>query len=217
MIKKVESLPSIAVEESSQSYTDTFKLVFYKALIADLNVISLFNVDRHYRKTEYDASDVVVENKDMNYVLRYRVLEDDNGFFVVNMKLLKDSTEVLSKNYKIKKKEFYMFISHAIAYDINEFMGEPSVAWMKRKVIFARVTASKKTELVISDYTLAYQHVVVSGGFNVFPKWANKEQSKFYYTSLDGAKPTLKMVDIKLGVSKTLLSRSEERRVGKEC
>ncbi len=206
VIKKVESLPSIAVEESSQSYTDTFKLVFYKALIADLNVISLFNVDRHYRKTEYDASDVVVENKDMNYVLRYRVLEDDNGFFVVNMKLLKDSTEVLSKNYKIKKKEFYMFISHAIAYDINEFMGEPSVAWMKRKVIFARVTASKKTELVISDYTLAYQHVVVSGGFNVFPKWANKEQSKFYYTSLDGAKPTLKMVDIKLGVSKTLLS-----------
>ena len=206
VIKKVESLPSIAVEESSQSYTDTFKLVFYKALIADLNVISLFNVDRHYRKTEYDASDVVVENKDMNYVLRYRVLEDDNGFFVVNMKLLKDSTEVLSKNYKIKKKEFYMFISHAIAYDINEFMGEPSVAWMKRKVIFARVTASKKTELVISDYTLAYQHIVVSGGFNVFPKWANKEQSKFYYTSLDGAKPTLKMVDIKLGTSKTMLS-----------
>ena len=206
VIKKVESLPSLAVEESSTSYDDTFKLLFFKSLIADLNVISIFNVDRHYRTTEYDASNVVVENKDMNYVLRYRILEDDSGYFVANIKLLKDSAEVLNKNYKIKKKDFYMFISHAMAYDINEFMGEPSVEWMKRKVIFSRVVAPKQSELVISDYTLSYQHVVVKGGFNIFPKWANKEQSKFYYTSLDGVKPTLKMVDIKSGISKSIIS-----------
>lgn len=206
VIKKVESLPSLAVEESSTSYDDTFKLLFFKSLIADLNVISIFNVDRHYRKTEYDASDVVVENKDMKYVLRYKISQDDSGFFVTNMKLLKDSVEVLNKNYKIKKKDFYMFISHAMAYDINEFMGEPSVEWMKRKVIFSRVVAPKQSELVISDYTLSYQHVVVKGGFNVFPKWANKAQNKFYYTSLDGIKPTLKMVDIKSGTSKSIIS-----------
>ena len=206
VIKKVESLPSLAVEESSTSYDDSFKLLFFKSLIADLNVISIFNVDRHYRKTDYDSSDVVVENKDMKYVLRYKISEDDSGFFITNMKLLKDSVEVLNKNYKIKKKDFYMFISHAIAYDINEFMGEPSVAWMKRKVIFSRIVAPKQSELVIADYTLSYQHVVVKGGFNIFPKWANKTQSKFYYTSLDGIKPTLKMVDIKSGTSKSILS-----------
>jgi len=206
VIKKVESLPSLAVEESTSSYDDTFRLRFFKSLIADLNVISIFNVDRHYRKTDYDSSDVVVENKDMKYVLRYRIFEDDSRYFNVKMKLLKESEEVMNKNYKIKKKDFYMFISHAMAYDINEFMGEPSVAWMKRKVIFSRVVAPKKSELVISDYTLTYQHVVVKGGFNVFPKWANKAQSQFYYTSLDGAKPSLKKVDIKTGKTTSILT-----------
>jgi len=206
VIKKVESLPSLAVEESSTSrYDDTFKLKFFKSLVADLNVISIFNVDRHYRKTEYDASEVVVENKDMKYVLRYEVFQDDNGYFNAKMKLLQDSVEVMNKFYKIRKPEFYMFISHAMAYDINEFMGEPSVAWMKRKVIFSRTVGAGKSELVISDYTLTYQHVVVSGGFNVFPKWANKAQTQFYYTSLDGAKPTLKKLDITTGVTKSLL------------
>ncbi|MDQ7045333.1 MAG: Tol-Pal system protein TolB [Sulfurimonas sp.] len=206
VIKKVETLPSIAIEESSSSYDDTFRLTFFKSLVADLNVISLFNVDRHYRKTDYEADDVVVENKDMKYVLRYKIFEDDNGYFNVKMKLLKDAIQVLNKNYKIKKKNIYMFISHTIAYDINEFMGEPSVEWMKRKVIFSRIVAPKKSELVISDYTLTYQHVVVSGGFNVFPKWANTAQNMFYYTSLDGAKPSLKKVDMRLGTSVTLLS-----------
>ena len=205
VIKKVESLPSFAVEESSTSYNDTFKLRFFKSLIADLNVISIFNVDRHYRKVDYDASDVVVENKDMKYVLRYSIFEDDNGYFNTKMKLLKDSQEVMNKNYKIKKKDFYMFISHAIAYDINEFMGEPSVAWMKRKVIFSRIVAPKKSELVISDYTLTYQHIAVKGGFNVFPKWANKAQTEFYYTSLDGVKPVLKKVYIKTGRVENIL------------
>jgi TolB protein len=205
VIKKVESLPSLAVEESPSSYDDTFKLRFFKSLIADLNVLSIFNVDRHYRKSDYDASDVAVENKDMKYVLRYNIFEDDNGFFNAKIKLLQNSVEVMNKNYKIKKNDFYMFISHAMAYDINEFMGEPSVAWMKRKVIFSRVIAPMKTELVISDYTLTYQHVVVTGGFNVFPKWANNEQTQFYYTSLDGAKPVLKKVDIKTGSVKSIL------------
>lgn len=206
VIKKVETLPSLAVEESSTDYDDTFRLKFFKSLIADLNVISIFNVDRHYRKTDYDDSDVLVENKDMKYVLRYEIFEDDNRYFNVKIKLLQDSQEVLNKKYKIKKTEFYIFISHAIAYDINEFMGEPSVEWMKRKVIFSRVVAPKKSELVISDYTLSYQHVVVSGGFNVFPKWANKAQNMFYYTSLDGVKPTLKKVNIKTGTTETVIS-----------
>ncbi len=206
VIKKVESLPSLAVEESSISYDNTFKLKFFKTLIADLNVITIFNVDRYNRKIDYDADEVLIENKDMKYILRYQIFEDDNNALNVRMKLLKDSQEVMNKNYKIKKKDFYVFIAHAMAYDINDFMGEPSVAWMKRKVIFSRVIGSKKSELVVSDYTLSYQHVVVSGGFNLFPKWANKAQNKFYYTSLDGIKPVLKIVDLKKGRSESLLS-----------
>lgn len=196
VIKKVDALPSIAVEDSSISYDDTFKLQFFKSLVADLNVISLFNVDRFHRVTHYNDTDVMVENKDMNYVLRYKMYEDDNGALNVDMKILQDSSEVFSKSYKVSRQNIYMFVSHAMAYDINEYMGEPSVEWMKRKVIFSRIVGPKKSEIVISDYSLAYQHVIVKGGFNVFPKWANNSQNAFYYTSLDSLKPTLKHVDI---------------------
>ena len=206
VIKKVESLPTLAVEDSSISYDDTFKLKFFKTLVADLNVISLFNVDRHHRMTHFNDTNVVVENKDTNYVLRYKLFEDDNGALNVETKLISNNKNVLIKNYKIKSKNVYMFISHAIAYDINEFMGSPSVAWMKRKVIFSRVVSPRKSEIIIADYTLSYQHVVIKGGFNIFPKWANKQQTEFYYTSLDTKKPTLKHLNIRTGSSKTLLS-----------
>lgn len=197
VIKKVDSLPLIAVEDASTSYDSTFKSQFFKALVADLNVISIFNVERDYAVNDFDARSVLVQNKDMNYVLRYRAYQEDNGALAVSMKLLNAGEEVFSKNYKVNQKNIYMFVSHAIAYDINEFMGQASVEWMKRKVIFARMVSSKKSEIVIADYTLAYQHTIISGGFNIFPKWANKAQSAFYYTALDASVPTLKYVNIR--------------------
>ena len=206
VIKKVESLPTIAVEDSSIGYNDAFKLKFFKSLIADLNVISIFNVDRHHRVTHFNDTNVVVENKDQEYVLRYKMYEDDNAGLNVELKLLKENSEVLSKKYKIGRKDIYMFVSHAIAYDINKYMGEPSVQWMKRKVIFSRITGSKKSEIVISDYTLTYQHIIISGGFNVFPKWANQAQNAFYYTALDANKPTLKHVNVKTAKIKNIIS-----------
>jgi len=206
VIKKVETLPSLAIEDSSISYDDTFKLRFFKSLVADMNVISLFNVDRHHRLTHYNDTKVIVENKDMSYVLRYKMFEDDNGALNVNMKLIQDDENVFSKNYKVNKKDIYMFVSHAIAYDINDFMGAPSVAWMKRKVIFSRVVAPRQSEIIIADYTLSYQHSIIKGGFNVFPKWANKAQNTFYYTSLSAKVPTLKHVDLGTGKVKTIMT-----------
>ncbi|WP_297443633.1 Tol-Pal system protein TolB [Sulfurimonas sp.] len=206
VVKKVDSLPSLAIEDASISYDDTFKLRFFKSIVADVNVISIFNVDRHHRQSAFNASDVLRENKDKNYVLRYKMYEDDNAALNINMILLNKNNVVFSKNYRVRKKDIYMFVSHAMAYDINEFMGEPSVAWMKRKVIFTRIIAPKKSEIVIADYTLAYQHTIVKGGFNIFPKWANRAQSGFYYTSLDAQKPTLKYINIKTAEVKSIIS-----------
>jgi TolB protein len=206
VIKKVDSLPTMAVEDSSKEFDDTFKMKFFKALVSDLTVISLFNVDRHYRVVDYNANEVDVANKDMNYVLRYKLSSGDDGFLNIQMKLIMDNENVFLKNYKIRQKNMYMFISHTIAYDINEFMGQPSVEWMKRKVIFSRVVSPRKSELVIADYTLSYQHTIVKGGFNLFPKWANKAQTAFYYTSLSSKRPTLKYVDIKSAKTKNIKS-----------
>jgi len=206
VIKKADSLPTLAVEDSSVNYNNSFKLRFFKSLVSDLNVISLFNVDRHHRVVPYNDSDVLVENKDMQYVLRYKLFEDDNGALNVSIKLLQADKEVYTKNYRVRKKNIYMFVSHTIAYDINEFMGAESVAWMKRKVIFAKVVAPKKSEIVIADYTLSYQHPIIKGGFNLFPKWANRAQTAFYYTSFDARVPTLKYVDIRTASIKSIIS-----------
>lgn len=206
VIKKADTIPSIAVEDASISYDDTFRLRFFKSLVADLNVISIFNVDRHHNISNFNDVNVLVANKDKNYVLRYKMFEDDNAALNVSIKLFNKNTTVFSKNYRVSKKDIFMFISHAIAFDINEFMGEPSVSWMKRKVIFSRIIAPKKSEIVIADYTLSYQHVILKGGFDIFPKWANKSQNSFYYTSLDAAKPTLKYVDIQNGKVENIIS-----------
>ena len=206
VIKKADTLPSLAVEDASVSYDNTFRLRFFKSLVADLNVISLFNVDRHHRLADYDDTNVLVENKEMNYVLRYELFEDDSGALNVGMKLFNKDEEVFSKRYRVNKKNIYMFVSHAMAYDINEFMGEPSVEWMKRKVIFSRIIAPKKSEIIIADYTLSYQHVIIKGGFDIFPKWANYAQTAFYYTSLNSYKPTLKYVNIQTAKVKTIIS-----------
>lgn len=206
VIKKVASKPSMAVEDSSINYGDTFKLKFFKSIVADLNVLSLFNVDRHHRIVPYDDASVIVQDKDKEYVLRYKLFEDDNGAMNVAMKLFHNNEEVFAKNYRVSNKSIYIFVSHAIAFDINEYLGADPVSWMKKKVIFAKITAPKKSEIVISDYTLSYQHTIIRGGFNLFPKWANQSQTAFYYTSLDSSIPTLKYVDIKTASVKSILS-----------
>lgn len=199
VVKKVDSLPGIAVEDASITFDDTFKLTFFKSLVADLNVLSLFNVDRHHVKVNFNDTNVAVANKSFEYVLRYKLSQDDNEALALELKLLQKNEVVFTKTYKTANKNVYMFLSHAIAYDINEFMGAPSVAWMKKQVVFTRLTNAKESEIVLSDYTLTYQHTVIKSGFNVFPKWANADQNAFYYTSLDGTKPMLKHVDLKSG------------------
>jgi len=197
IVKKVDSLPSLAIEDSSTVDDGTFRMKFFKMLSSDLNVLSIFNVEKRYATVSFDASSVLVENKDINYVLRYKIEDAIGGKYNIYVKMISKDEVVFSKKYELNSQKIFMFSAHAIAYDINEFMGEDSVEWIKRRVIFSKLVSAHNSQLVISDYTLSYQHVIVSGGFNVFPKWANKEQNAFYYTSLDGATPVLKHLDLK--------------------
>ena len=205
VIKKVDSLPSIAVEDSSEYKDETFKLKFFKTLIADLNVLSIFNVDRYHIISSYDTNTVDVRNKAMDYVLKYNIQDYGDGF-LLQMKLISDGNIILGKKYKISDSKKYMFVAHTMAYEINEFMGQPSIEWIKKKVIFSRIVGPKKSEIVIADYALAYQHIVVKGGFNVFPKWSSQKQDGFYYTSLNEREPTLKYVDTHTGSVKNIIS-----------
>ncbi len=204
VVKEADALPSIAVEDASVDYTGTASKRFYRLLSSDLKVLTLFNVDRHYVSTHYDNPEVL--NRAMDYTLRYRLRSDDNGAFVTDVKLMRQGEVLLQKSYRVSKEKMSPFVAHAVAYDVNAYFGQPPVEWMKRKIIFARLKGRMESEIVIADYTLSYQHVMIKGGLNVFPKWADEAHNAFYYTALSGKRPTLYRIDVRTGKRKALIS-----------
>ncbi len=204
VVKEADSLPSIAIEDASTSFTNVSAKRFYRLLISDLNVLTLFNVDQHYVTTHFENSSVL--NRSMDYTLRFRLRSDDNNAFIVDTKLLREEEVLLQKSYRVSNKKMNPFVAHAIAYDINDYFGQAPMEWLKRKIIFSRVKGKMQSEIVIADYTLSYQHVIVKGGLNVFPKWADQRHTSFYYTSLSGQRPTLYRINVKSGKREALLS-----------
>lgn len=204
--KQVDSIASIAVEDASVDYKDGLSKRFFKAMVGDLNVLSLFNVSDDYTTTDYDDESVVGSNRRSDFVLRYSLEKDDDGVLIARAKIIRDNETVFSKRYRLRNMDQFIYVVHAIAYDINEYMGADPVDWMKRKVIMTRLTGPHKSEILLTDYTLTYQRVIIRGGLNVFPKWADKKQSSFYFTDLDGRVPTLYKMNIYTGKSQKIIS-----------
>ena len=193
--KNVGMLPKLAIEDASAMGNDTGTR-FHKMLSADMNVVSLFDVDDRYASQSFDSSQAAGIHKDAVYILRYRLVADGSGGYRTDVKLLQNNLELFSKIYYLKQSEMLVFLAHSIAYDINAKMGGGPLEWMKRKVLFVRLNGPRRSEIVAADYTLSYQKVVLSGGMYGFAKWANREQTDFYYTSLTDFHPTIYKVNL---------------------
>jgi TolB protein len=203
VVKEADSLPSIAVEDASIDYAGTPAKRFYRLLSGDLNVLTLFNVDHHYATTHFDNPSVL--NKMMDYTLRFRLRSDDLGAYLVDTKLMREDRVLMQKSYRVATSSMSPFVAHAIAYDINDYFGQPPLEWLKRKIIISRLKGPMESEIVIADYTLSYQHVIIKGGLNVFPKWADESHTAFYYTALSGKVPTLYKIDVRTGKRQAVL------------
>ena len=57
VIKKVDKLPSISVEDASVDYQDRLSKKFFKVLVSDLSVLASFNV-----YDNYSANEIVKKN-----------------------------------------------------------------------------------------------------------------------------------------------------------
>lgn len=204
VVKEADALPSVAVEDASVDFAGTPAKRFFRLLSGDLNVLTIFNVEHQYATTHYDNP--AVRNKAVDYTVRFRLRTDDDNAFLVDTKLIRQEKVLMRKSYRVSGENMSPFVSHAIAYDINAFFGQPPVEWMKRKIIFSRLKGRMESEIVVADYTLSYQHVIVRGGLNVFPKWADAQHNAFYYTALSGKRPTLYRIDVNTGRRSTLLS-----------
>lgn len=211
IVKKMDRLPRIALQDASEANVDfNFRQKFFKILKGDLRVSSHFDVVDEYFESSYEGNieDNFLSEKKLDLILRYKIVVEDSGYIIARIKLLnaKNGQIDSEKIYKISKMNRYPFLAHKIAVELNEKIGAPSIKWMEQFVIFAKYTQSKKSEIVISDYTLSFQKTIVKGGLNIFPKWANKEQSAFYYTSYNGERPTLFKVSVKTGKRTRVIS-----------
>jgi TolB protein len=203
--KNVGTLPRLAIEDGS-TVNNEGGLRFHKMLSADMNVVSLFNVDDRYAMQSFDNLMPASIHKEAAYILRYRLVADGRGGYRTDVKLLQNNLELFSKIYYLKQSEMLVFLAHSIAYDINAKMGGGPLEWMKRKVLFVRLNGPRRSEIVAADYTLSYQKVVLSGGMYGFAKWANREQTDFYYTSLSDFHPTVYKVNLATGKKSAVIS-----------
>jgi len=202
VVKKFKNLPIITIEDGSigeNSFHKSEKL--YKILIGDFKVSSHFRVhnSNKYMRSDFESDPKFIEYKNSNVdlVLKYQTKLEPNNSLEVVTKLYDINTNelVYQKSYNTTKSEKFPFISHKIAIDVNKYLNAPSIDWMQKFIIFARYVNKKESEILISDYTLTYQKVIIKGGLNIFPKWASDKQEEFYYTSYL-EKPTLFKLNI---------------------
>ncbi|NPA64158.1 MAG: Tol-Pal system protein TolB [Epsilonproteobacteria bacterium] len=208
VVKEVGDGPSIAIENGSKEIDIQRDRKFFKLLVGDLIVTAHFQVDEREYRGDLDEEVNASRYKDKEYLLRYRLFYDDFGKLAALVELydLKGGKRVFRSKYTISDPRRYPFLAHRIVYDVNKALGFPDVEFMKSFVVFAKYTAPKRADIVIADYTLTYQKSIITGGLNLFPKWASKDQRSFYYTSLNEERPTLYRVDIYEGTRQKILS-----------
>ncbi len=207
IVKDVGNLPKIAIEASPESLTGKIGQKFSKLLMGDLEVTAHFSTDSSIGYARLADPIDYAKYKDVAYLLRYKLFYDDFGNLEAKALLydIKAGQPLFQKLYRLRDKDRYPFIAHKIVYDLNEALHFPDVAFLKSFVIFAKYTGPKRSDIVLSDYTLTYQKTIVHGGLNIFPKWADKEQRSFYYTAMED-RPTLYKVDIYKGIRTKILS-----------
>jgi TolB protein len=212
IVKNLEKHPRLVVADSGSSgVSQKRKKRLLKLLIGDLKVSAHFNVDNSYAKIDYTSNEGISElaKSGVELVVKCKLEKHPSGKLLASSKLInaKNGDLLYEKFYSISKDKRYPFLAHSVAIDVNDYFGAPSISWMKKYIIFARYTNSGESEILVSDYTLTFKKVIVSGGLNLFPKWANSKQDSFYYTSYNGRQPTLYLVNIFSG-QKTKIASS---------
>jgi len=205
IVKKATNLPIIAISISTDSKDIAIAKKVRKMIVQDLAVSGHFNVsDVTINTTDSTIPDFTVlkeANVDLFMIINTNT---DLGRLNLNYKLydLNANTMVLNKQLSTNKKNRYPFLAHKASIGINDYFEAPSIKWMDKFVIFSRYTSAKKSEIVIADYTLTYQKVVIKGGLNLFPKWATPAQKSFYYTTYNKFLPTIINYNIYTGKKK---------------
>ncbi|TLD81748.1 Tol-Pal system protein TolB [Helicobacter sp. MIT 05-5293] len=182
IVKNTNKIPYIIVEQLDSENSE-YSAKVLKMLVADLKVSGHFQV--------YDGG--IIKEKEINFkdyadkkidLLAQIKVNKSSGKLTGTLNLydINTSARIFSKQYSENELGRFPFIAHRMTIDTNAHIKAPSIDWMQRLVVLSKYTTSGNSEIMIADYTLTYQKVVVKGGLNIFPKWADSKQENIYYT-----------------------------------
>jgi TolB protein len=210
IVKKANTIPNVVVSiaNDSKEIQTLSKLKFL--LEQDLKISGHFDVIKDTYLTSFDAypNFVILSNNKADLYINLSATKNQNGTYAVNMKLYDVNAQlnILQKTFTTSKIDRFPFLAHRIAITVNDYFKAPSIDWMDKFVIMSIYKDSKEADIVIADYSLTFRKTLVTGGLNIFPKWASDEQKEIYYTSYNYAKPTLVKLNIYTSKKETVMS-----------
>lgn len=188
------ALPRIVIEDSSALANTSLQNVFYKLVVADLKVTSSYEVVSGYNTAAYASNFINKDNA--KFILRYQLSQNGNGVKVDYTLAVTDTNARVKGSFSQTSMQNFAFLAHLVVSDITKKLGLADVSWLNKKVVLARYVSPKVSEIVVADYTLTSAKTIIAEGFNHTPKWANRVQNAFYYTSVMEGKSTLYRYDL---------------------
>jgi len=181
---------------------------FFNTMISDLKISGHFLPDTTHHRGSINSPMIPPALKSKDIVVKYNLIQSSGLKIVIKVFKASDASLITTKDYSISSLKKYPFLAHKAVSEINDILRFPSVDWLNRYVVFSRYTGAKRSVIILADYTMQYQKNVIRGGLNLFPKWADKKQTSFYYTSFNGVIPTLYKLNIYSG-SKSRITSSQ--------
>jgi len=180
--KNVEQRSKIVIFSSIDT-TPSYRKKINKLFISDFKVSGHFNSEKNVSKIGYDTP-IMAIGSSSKYTLIYRFKKNQSGGANLDIKLLSGSPkkQILAKNYSVTRVEKFPFLIHKAVSDINLVAKYPPINWINRYVVLGRYIGAKQTEIMLADYTFTYRKVIIKGGLNLFPKWADNKQHTLYYS-----------------------------------
>ncbi len=205
IIKTIQKLPKIEVRYSIDNDAN-YALKLHEVLANDLKTSQHFDVSQN--KDQGTINYAELKDKKVHLVALVGVAVE-NGNKISRLKLYDVDTETLKKtfDYPILSSDLYPFAAHNMAIVVNDYLKAPSIAWMKRLIVFSKYIGPGITNIALADYTMRYQKEIIKNNrLNIFPKWANAEQTEFYYTQYGERVPMILKYNIQKATHENIAS-----------
>lgn len=205
IIKTIQKLPKIEVRYSIDNDAN-YALKLHEVLANDLKTSQHFDVSQN--KDQGTINYAELKDKKVHLVALVSVAVE-NGNKISRLKLYDVDTETLKKtfDYPILSSDLYPFAAHNMAIVVNDYLKAPSIAWMKRLIVFSKYIGPGITSIALADYTMRYQKEIIKNNrLNIFPKWANAEQTEFYYTQYGERMPMILKYNIQKATHENIAS-----------